>query len=136
VLHPELCLVDLPAEWAHEHAAEALRLDEAGASFGQRLEPEAVLTVKQAGDQQAHEPAQLAAGLDGENGLLENPRLATGRRDQGGELRAFVQVAAEPGYERVPFAVGRGVGQAAQTASGEASISISCWISRVRRRRV
>ena len=48
-----------------EEAAEALRLDEAASRAVERLDPKAVLTVEDAGQEEAAEPAQLAIRLDG-----------------------------------------------------------------------
>ena len=64
LLQADLCFVERALESADEDAAEALGLDEAAPVLVERLDPEAVLAVEEAADEETADPAQLALRLD------------------------------------------------------------------------
>jgi hypothetical protein len=72
-----------------------LRLNEAAAATVQRLDPEAVLPIEDAGNEKTAEPAQL----DCANRGLERGRPPSRRLDSDLEPRTFTKFAAYPADE-------------------------------------
>ena len=99
----------------------------------ERLDSEAVFAVEDAGEQEAAEPTQFAARLDGANGWPEGHRPSSWRFDSYFELRALMNFAADRADERIPLRVGSEVGHDCPHALRRALISTSRRSSRISR---
>jgi hypothetical protein len=80
-LKPASVFARVPFDEPDEEAAEELRLNEAAAPDFKRLNPEAVLAVEDAGQEEATQPAQFSIRLDGVNGGPERRRPRSWRLD-------------------------------------------------------
>jgi hypothetical protein len=102
-------------------------VDEPAALPVEGLDPEAVLSVEEAGNQETALPPQLAVRLGSQDRRCDRHPLAARRLQSNCESFALLRRACDRADERVPVSVGREVDQDAPDGGGR-RVDLDCCL--------